>query len=239
VTGALWVGATAFRAGLVFALLAGFCAGLEAAVFFGAGAAGLRPADCAVFPFPAETDFPEPLRAVDGDFAAFGFLVAAAFFGAALRALVFLALTDVLALDFAGFVDVTFFLATALLAAFFATGVLFFAAVFAGASLRAGDGVRADGFFDDEEPAAFFAAGFFAAFAAAAVLPEPVFFTAALLAAVFFFAGVFFFAVRVAMTYSLIAYAGLRSSGLVVPEISGCSVERPGTSDAIVWLDLG
>jgi hypothetical protein len=123
-----------------------------------------------------------------------------------------------------------------LLVAFFATGV-FFAAVFADASLRAGDVERADGFFDDELPA-FFAAAFFAVFAAVAALPEPVFFDADLLVAVFFFAGVFFFAVRVAMTYSLGANAGLRSSGLVVREISESSVEHLGISDDIVWLDL-
>jgi hypothetical protein len=160
-----------------------------------------------------------------------GFLAATAFFAVVLLALTFLlAAVDVFTAGFFALAEDSVFVATRLLAAFLATGVFFFATVFAAPTLPAGDFARAAGFFGDE-PAAFFAAAFFAV---AEALLAAVFFLAVLLVAAFFFAGVFVVALRVAMTCSLGAYSGLRSSWLLVPEVSGCSLEHLRTSDAIV-----
>jgi hypothetical protein len=172
---------------------------------FPAGADGR--ADDAVLPATAGVALPPDtatdafgiLLVADFAFAVDNVLVATVFFAAVLPALTFLlAEAVVFAAGFLALAEDSVFVATRLLAAFLATGVFFFATVFAAPTLPAGDFARVAGFFEDE-PEAFLAAAFFAV---AGALLAAVFFVAVLLAAVFFFAAVFVFALRVAMTCS-------------------------------------
>jgi hypothetical protein len=217
--------------GVALAVTAGFFGDFRAGVDGRADDAGVRVEDRVALPVDTETDAFGILLVADFAFAVDDVFVATVFFAAVLPALTFLlAEAVVFVAGFLALAEDSVFVATPLLAAFLATGVFFFATVFAAPTLPAGVFARAAGFFGDE-PAAFFAAAFFAV---ADALLAAVFFVAVLLAAVFFFAGVFVFALRVAMTCSLGANAGLRSIGLRVPEVSGCSLEHPRTSHAIV-----